>query len=309
MNRSCTRCILFLASLLLPFSSFAATKPMVVTSIQPVYLLAAAVTQGVTEPHLLVKQAASPHQYTLTPEDASTLANADIIFYISPSLETFLEKPMETLSPHAAHIALMEEEGIKRLPYRDHVLREGSVRTHYDTEEQDHRHEGGYDPHIWLDPANAKAMLDVMVSELSRVDPGHKDTYKKNADATLHAIAEADARIGEKLHPYADTPYLVFHDGYRYFEGRYGLHSIGALTFSPERPLGAKTLQDVSTLIKTQSVVCLFSEPQFPSAAVNNIAESLKLRTGVLDPLGMNAHSYPEILEGIADAMVSCFHG
>ena len=73
-------------------SASAADAPTVVTSIKPVESLVSAVMQGVGEPYLIVKGAASPHTAALKPSDATALSEAKAIFWIGPQLENFLVK-------------------------------------------------------------------------------------------------------------------------------------------------------------------------------------------------------------------------
>ena len=70
----------------------------VVTSIKPVHSLAAMVLDGIAEPYLIVRGANSPHGYAMRPSDAQALAHADAVFWIGPAMETFLTKPLESLS-------------------------------------------------------------------------------------------------------------------------------------------------------------------------------------------------------------------
>src|SRR5512134_3780065 len=68
--------------------------PAVVVSIMPIHSLIASVMQGVGEPTLLVKGAASPHTASLRPSEAAALQRADVIFWIGADMETFLAKPL-----------------------------------------------------------------------------------------------------------------------------------------------------------------------------------------------------------------------
>lgn len=326
MNYSLRASIIFLTLSLFSFPVRAETPPKIVTSIAPVYALVSAVTDGVTKPVLLVKGQASPHTYTLTPEDARALAHADIVFFIGYGLEAFLEKPLKNIPSHATKIALMEQKGLQLFPYRHHHIwidKEDSAHdddddnhSHGDHDEHDgdgeeaeHHHHTGNDAHIWLDPDNAVHMVQTIQKELSAIDPDHSTQYQANADILLKNIADTDARIQSKLAPYQDTAYLVFHDGYQYFERHYHMHSIGALTLSPEKPLGAKALSDISTLIRQQHAACLFSEIEFPEKMVQSVASTAHIPSAVLDPLGVTTApaTYTEMLEAIADTMVSCF--
>jgi zinc transport system substrate-binding protein len=100
-------------------SVHAQEAPGVAASIKPVHSLVAAVMDGVGDPHLVVSGGASPHTYSLRPSDATALQEADVVFWVGPDLETFLQAPIATLAAGAAVVELAEADGLVRLPYRE----------------------------------------------------------------------------------------------------------------------------------------------------------------------------------------------
>jgi len=63
---------------------------------------------------------------------------------------------------------------------------------HKEDDHDDHGHEGHahgeYDPHIWLDPINAKVILNEMVEHLIENDEKNASIYKSNLDKALKDI-------------------------------------------------------------------------------------------------------------------------
>ncbi|MCH7794171.1 MAG: zinc ABC transporter substrate-binding protein, partial [Proteobacteria bacterium] len=96
----------------------AAETPRVVVSILPVHSLVAAVMEGLGAPHLLIRGGASPHDASLRPSDARALSAADLVIWVGPGLETFLEKSLAALAGEARTIALIEAPGMRRLRVR-----------------------------------------------------------------------------------------------------------------------------------------------------------------------------------------------
>ena len=76
----------------------AAEPPRVVASLPPLQGLAAAVLDGIAEPEVLVRGGGSEHAYAVKPSDARALGAADLVLWVGPRLETFLEKPLATLA-------------------------------------------------------------------------------------------------------------------------------------------------------------------------------------------------------------------
>ena len=178
----------------------------------------------------------------------------------------------------------------------------------------EHGHEGhdhtGTDPHVWLDPANAKVLAHNVMEQLSKLDPEHKQEFAANYQAFVRALETADNNVKATLAPIKDVPYFVFHEAYGYFEGHYGLNNKGAVTLSPERKPGAKTVANIRTEIEEHNVACIFSEPQFSPAIVETLIDGTDVKTAVLDPLGVSLKlsndSYPAFLEALAGQYATC---
>jgi len=139
MTRHLTKLSLFAASLLVGAATAvpAMAEPKVVASIQPIHSLVAAVMEGVGKPALLVRGEASPHTYALKPSQARQLSQADAIFWVHEEIESFLEKPLESLGKKSALVELGEVPGIKLFEYR-----EGGA-----WEEDDHSDHAKHDDH------------------------------------------------------------------------------------------------------------------------------------------------------------------
>lgn len=295
--------------------------PAVVVSIAPVHSLVAAVMAGVGEPTLLVKGAASPHTASLRPSDAAALQRADVVFWIGEDLEVFLTKPLAALPERAEVVALASAPGVRLLPAREG----GDWGEHGHGGEHEHEaahehadHHGGAghgageaaDMHIWLDPENAKAMATAAAAALAKADPAGAGTYSANVRALHQRLDAIDGELRGQLAPVVDKPYIVFHDAYQYFENRYGLSPVGAITFSPERAPGARTLSEIRERIKTSGAVCVFREPQFEPDLVKTVVAGSFARVGVLDPIGAEIatgpDAYPTLLTRLASSLRDC---
>jgi zinc transport system substrate-binding protein len=310
--------ILAIALGLIAPTAAAAEEPDVVASIKPVHSLVAGVMAGVGEPVLLVKGAASPHDYALKPSDAAVLENADLVFWVGEGFE-------RSLADDSRVVELAETDGLVLLPPREGGLWEPELDEHteaehvgddHDESEAEERAEGKYhdhgalDGHVWLDPRNAKLMTAKIANILADRDPDHAATYRANGEALQAKLDALDAELASRLAPVKSAPFIVFHDAYQYFEKRYGLAGVGSITVSPEQPPGARRLQEIQERIAAQGVRCVFREPSFEPALVDAVIAGTPTRSGMLDPEGASLNEgselYFELLRGIADSLRSC---
>ena len=291
---------------LLAFSTISKADLKVVTSIKPIHSLASYIMDGVGSPGLIVDGYNSPHSFQLKPSHAKMLEQADIIFWIGEDLENFLEKPLATIAKKAEKIELLEIEGIKKLKFRERNIFEeheghddhgddakkeehddhgdDAKKEEHDNHD-DHGH-GEYDPHIWLDPINAKVILNEITEHLIENDSKNAATYKSNL---AKAISEIDKLIIDVItETNTDLSYVVFHDAYQYYENRFNVNILGAMTVNPDVMPGAEQIHEIHEVIEHDNVSCILSEPQFNPDIIKSIAKDTSVKTGVLDPLGAN---------------------
>lgn len=283
----------------------AGAAPDVVASIKPVDSLVAAVMQGIGSPHLIVRGGGSPHTYTLKPSDARALEHARVVFWIGPGLELFLTRPLTTLARHAKVVALADAPGVYKLRYR-----EGGG---FEAPAEEGKHGVAHlaiNMHIWLDPANAKAMVHQIAAALAAVDPANAVKYQTNAANEAVELDTLSADLAATLAPVKDKPFVVFHDAYQYFEHRFGLRAAGSITVSPQAIPGARRIAEVHAKVKALGAICVFAEPEFQPRLVHAVIDGTQARTGVLDPLGADLAAGPglyfKLLRNMASSLVAC---
>jgi zinc transport system substrate-binding protein len=316
-------------SLLLIGTSPIRAEIKVVTTIKPLHSLVANVMDGVGEPSLIIEGSTSPHSFTLKPSHAKLLEEADLIFWIGEGIETFMERPLESIVKNAEVVEFMEVESIEKLKFREESIfgehddhddhddhdeeghddhddhdEEGhddhddhDEEGHDDHDEEGHddheghegHNHGEFDAHIWLDPSNAKEMVHEIAHELGDLDPANKDKYEANAKTTILALDQLINDVSKDINK--EAKFVVFHDAYQYFEERFGLRAAGALTLNTDVLPGAKQIDEIQDVIKDKGIKCIFSEPQFNPKIISTIAKDTNIKTGVFDPLGANINS------------------
>ncbi len=272
-----------------------ASPPQVVVTIKPIYALTVGVMEGVSKPYLLLQGTESPHNYNLRPSQVRKLYSSDLVIWIGPSVEGFLEKTIASL--HDKDLLLLEIQDLTLLKIRQN-----------DAWDIDHDHDSAshIDPHIWLDPQNAKIIVQTIAHKLSLIDSSNAVHYLNNSTKLIKKLEQFDQKLKLQLNSIKDIPYLVFHDAFQYFEKHYGLAVAGSIYKSTDRRLSAKRLAKLRQRLK--SISCLFSEPQFEP--IPAIVEDISVRQGVLDPLGaalpLTSDSYFTLLQNLADSLSEC---
>lgn len=313
-----------------------AEVPRVVADIAPVHSLVSMVMKGVGEPKLLVPQNVSPHHYAMRPSEAKALQEANLVVYVGPDMSPWMEPLFETVAASADALDLSEVDGVLVLSYREgpvfgdddnheghgheeegHDDREGrdyeeEGHDEHEEDHDDHAHHDhdGNDPHMWLDPENAKIWLDAIASELGHIDPENADRYSVNAKFAKQQITGEMHHIEEHLAAVQDKDFLVFHDAFQYFEKRFDIAVVGSISLSDASKPSASRLRELKHLFEEQAINCVLSEPQFSSKLVDNVFGGYKLHIGVVDPIGIDLKLgpalYPALLENIALGIAEC---
>lgn len=307
----------------------------VVTSIKPIHSLASYVMDGVGKPDVIVDGYNSPHGFNLKPSHAKMIEKADLIIWVGEDLEAFLEKPLNTLAKKSVNVEIMDLKGIKKLKFREKNIfedhddhghghkekkhddhghkehKEHDDHGHKKEKHDDHGHEGHahgeHDPHVWLDPMNAKVIIKEIENQLVKLDPDNSSKYKANSKKAQSELDNLTKNIKKDLK--SDLRFVVFHDAYQYFENRFGIKVLGALTVNPDVLPGAEQLSEIREVIEHENVNCLFSEPQFNPAIIKSIAKDTKIKTAVLDPLGATLDKGKTMYVALLSNMYASFKG
>lgn len=289
----------------------------VLTTIKPLGFIAAAITDGVSEPKVLLPTGASPHDFALRPSDIRSINGADLVVWVGPELEGFMAKP---LAKHPHVLTLTQVEGMPLFNYATQASHDSH---HHDADEHDHAahdhvdhdgHEGhhheGVDPHIWLGPTQALVIASALSETLSAQDPANAERYRANLLTFKGRVDAKDKLIAGQMKAVSQKGYFVFHEAYGYWERHYGMSSKGHFTVSPERRPGAKTLVDIRKALQEKQASCIYAEPQFSPAVIESVARNTGAKVLLLDEVGeqvpLGPDGYPQFMQQLADAFAQC---
>ena len=305
-----TKSVVLATTMLSSSMTLAYADVNVVASIKPVHSLVSAVMDGVAKPTLLVEGAASPHTYSLKPSQAKQLQEADIVFWMSHDLEAFLENSIENIAQDAVSVPLIESHNLTKLSFREGGAFDAHGHDDHDDHDDKHDDHDETDPHVWLDPQNAKALVHEIEEQLAKIDPENAEVYEANASIVMKKLDKLTNEIDVDLKPIRSRGYVVFHDAYQYFEKRFGISAIGSITVSPEVMPGAERVRELQEKVRELDATCVFSEPQFQPKLVATVTENTNAGTGVLDPLGASLEDGPELyfklIRNMANSLKGC---
>jgi zinc transport system substrate-binding protein len=283
---------LALISLALLLAVPAQAKLQILASIKPLALIAQEVAGDQADVATLLPVTASPHDYPLKMSDHKRLRAADLVLWVGPELESFLARPLVNLAA-------------------DKLITSYRLGLHWPDEvASDHYHSShahlGKDPHIWLDPRNAVLISQALATRLAQLQPESASVFRANAQRFAVSVQLLDQQLAQQLEPVKAVGFAVYHEGYGHFVGRYGLHQVAYVTYTPERRPGAKHLQELREVLAKEGK-CLFMEPYYKAQGMDDMAKTLNLRIGLLDPIGeQQVSSYQQLLQQLGQSFLTC---
>ena len=227
---------------------------------------------------ILMPTEADPHTYDPSPQDASKIADADVVFYVGLKYEpSALIKLIENTSNEAAVLVEVGEE-INPIEFSE----EG----HDDHDDEDghegHGH-GSEDPHFWFDPLRVAIAAELMINQLTELDPSNSEAYKTAGEAYISELNELDSTMSALIEtvPSKNRKLITTHESLGYLEARYGVEVlttiIPSLTSADE--ISPAQLVDVLDVIEDNDVKVIFIESEAPSVYAETIAAEANIRT------------------------------
>lgn len=214
----------------------------------------------------------SEHTYTPKPGDILAIKKARLMVQIGLGLEVWV-KGLVANADNPELLLVTASNGIPLI--RDEEKPAGG---------DIHSHEGG-NPHIWLDPENAKIMIREITDGLIKMDPSGKDLYLKNQGNYLMKLDQTETILLAELKGLRNKTIITQHPAWPYFVRRFGLKVAGNIVTQIGAEPSAKHITSLIQLIKKQNIRVIISEPQLSNKIPQMIASETGAKLIVLSPL------------------------
>lgn len=247
-NKTSSLKLLLTSALML--ASLSATAATVSVSNYPLFLLSEAVTQGAPSAKQIMQAGEVGHHASLSPSDMKTIKDSKFVVWFGEPLEHGLAHSLED-APN--DIALLDFDAFTRHPLRDVQAQPIA---------------GSEDPHIWLDPENAKAIVRALAVIHSYANPEHEALYQANAQkfaqrmddavitvTTQYQLSNAQSSNAQTPQP-LNRPYWAYHDAFQYIETALGAKLVGTLTTDHHLPPKASQIQWLNSH-RPQNTMCM----------------------------------------------------
>ncbi len=271
--------------LLCLFASGAATaedRPLVVASIKPLALMAGDLAGDWLAVETLLATNQEPHHVSLSVSQRRKLAQADLVLWVGPELESFLAKLIGQLPAE------------RRLGFGETAAGAG-VRLN------------PHDAHYWLNPALAAVFYRALAAKLQQRFPDKAAGIEQRLARSLAEVDRVSDRLRQRLAPHRSRQLIVDHQAYGYFADYFQLAIVGSLVDESGVAAGARSVVALAERVDT---ACIAVEQYPPGRAAAKMAETLDVGIVAIDPLGGDLDDqigYPALLEAVGLGFERCF--
>lgn len=160
---------------------------------------------------VLLPDGASPHDFALRPSDIQRLRSADLVLWVGPDMEAFLNKALVPISA-TRKLAISELPAVKPLLMKgeDDDDHEHAGEAHNHADDDHGHHHGEYNMHVWLSPEIAKVTAIAIHDRLLELMPQNKDKLDANLRQFENLLTQTDKNVGNMLTPVQGKGYFVF---------------------------------------------------------------------------------------------------
>ena len=166
--------------------------------------------------------------------------------------------------------------------------------------------------HVWLDPMNAEMIVRSIARVLGDVYQENRHIYKENAARLSSQLRALHMDLKTQMAKIEKRSFVVWHDGYQYFERTYGLVALGAIS-AEGATLSARRIKHIRDELRSMRTACLFKAPQVADRLTQVMTENLPVRVAALDGVGMQLEPGPnlyfDLMRGMADVFLGCLAG
>ena len=263
------------------------SKPTIVASYSVLCDLTRQIAEETIDLKCLIPGGKDPHTYSPTPDDRKAIETGKLVLYggydFEPSVIQLIKASptQRAIAVHELAVPqpMMTADGHDH-DHHDHRVekpKDGSKKE--DAKKEDAKPEA--DPHVWHNAKNGIAMVQVLKTQLSQVNPSETSRYEKNAKALTDRLSQLDAWIQQSINtiPPMSRKLITTHDALSYYSNAYGIPIEGALQgISTDEQPSAQRIKTLSDQIKATKIPTLFAELSANPKLIETVAREANVK-------------------------------
>ena len=248
----------------------------VLTSFYPMYDFTCKIGGDLVDVTNMVPSGTEPHDWEPSTNDLKNLEKADVFIYNGADMEPWADDLLVSRSDTLRVVGASENVELRTT--------DGEHEHAHEHEDADHHH-GDFDPHVWLDPENAKIEMEAIRDALCAADPENSTVFQSNYEKYAAELDALDAEFREKLAPLPNRTIVVAHEAFGYLCDAYGLTQVGIEGLSPDSEPDPGRMAEVIDFVREHSISTIFFEELVSPKVAEAIASETGAQAKMLSPL------------------------
>ena len=248
----------------------------VLTSFYPMYDFACKIGGDCVDVTNMVPSGTEPHDWEPSTNDLKNLEKADVFIYNGADMEPWADDLLVSRSDTLRVVEASENVELRTT--------DGEHEHAHEHDGADHHH-GDFDPHVWLDPENAKIEMEAIRDALCAADPENSTVFQSNYEKYAAELDALDAEFREKLAPLPNRTIVVAHEAFGYLCDAYGLTQVGIEGLSPDSEPDPGRMAEVIDFVRDHSISTIFFEELVSPKVAEAIASETGAQAKMLSPL------------------------
>lgn len=248
----------------------------VLTSFYPMYDFACKIGGDCIDVTNMVPSGTEPHDWEPSTNDLKNLEKADVFIYNGADMEPWADDLLVSRSDTLRVVEASENVELRTT--------DGEHEHAHEHEGADHHH-GDFDPHVWLDPENAKIEMEAIRDALCAADPENSTVFQSNYEKYAAELDALDAEFREKLSSLPNRTIVVAHEAFGYLCDAYGLTQVGIEGLSPDSEPDPGRMAEVIDFVRDHSISTIFFEELVSPKVAEAIASETGAQAKMLSPL------------------------
>lgn len=241
----------------------------IVTTIFPLYDYVRNIGGDYVTVQLLLPPGVEAHSFEPKPEELLRVSRADLFVFTNREMEPWADK---LLSAVQGDRKPLQVEAGARAVYLSAADSHGHGEHGHGADRRDAR-----DPHIWLNIANARLMVDSIAEAMSARLPAGSDAFRANAAAYKKRLDALEIRFQDGLSSCRTREFLHGgHYAFAYLADRYKLTYVSAYGITADSEPSPRRMMELVNSVREHKLKYIF----FEELLAPRIAETISRETG-----------------------------
>lgn len=215
------------------------------------------------------------HTYTSSPKDVVLIQKADLLVKIGLGLDLWTEGLIKNTRTGDL-VVLVTSKGIPLIRDPEHHGKNDAIGN----------------PHIWLDPENAKTMIEHIRKALVSLDPENESFYQDNQAAYFIKLDQLQQDLIARIKQLKNRKIITHHNAWPYFARRFGFDLRSSIIEQVGAEPSVRQMAALIKKIKQENIKVIISEPQLNQRLPLILVEETQGKLILLSPI-------PGVIKGV----------